>query len=333
MADRRPGPASGRHFGVLMSTTTGIPPAQGADAVIKDNKKTLSRRNIRIGLSFIAPALIVLSVFVFYPTIKTFFTSLTTDRINRKGIFVGLHNYAELFTNADFWTDFRNTVIYAVVYAPLVVIVALAFALLLNRKDIKGVGFFRTCLFMPYIISLTVASIAWSFLLSPSLGLIPYWGKVLFGIQHMDLLGTKSTALATIIFITVWKNFGYFMVIFLAGLQGINPDLYEAASLDGANAWQRFLHITLPGLMPTFNYVVIFGLIGSFQVFDQVFILTSGGPDRATETIVYRIYTEAFGNGKMGYASALSYVLLIMTLIIGIIQLVWNNKHEKEEIG
>jgi len=106
-----------------MSTTTGIPPAQGADAVIKDNKKTLSRRNIRIGLSFIAPALIVLSVFVFYPTIKTFFTSLTTDRINRKGIFVGLHNYAELFTNADFWTDFRNTVIYAVAYAPLVVIV------------------------------------------------------------------------------------------------------------------------------------------------------------------------------------------------------------------
>lgn len=303
------------------------------DGEPQENKRTISRRNLRTGVLFVAPALVVLAVFVFYPTVQTLLTSFTTDRINRKGKFVGFDNYLKLFTNADFWTDFRNTVIYAIVYAPLVVIVALAIALLLNRKDIKGTGFFRTVMFLPFIISLTVASIAWSFILSPSLGLIPYWASQLFGIQHLDLLGSKSTALATIILITVWKNFGYFMVIFLAGLQGISHELYEAAALDGAGAWQRFLHITLPGLRPTFNYVVIFGLIGSFQVFDQVFILTSGGPDRSTETIVYRIYTEAFGNGKMGYASALSYVLLIMTLIIGVIQLVTNNKHEKEEIA
>mgnify|MGYP003025477443 FL=1 len=168
---------------------------------------------------------------------------------------------------------------------------------------------------------------------SPSLGLVPYWIQQLTGIAHVDLLGTRETAMAAIVFITVWKNFGYFMVIFLAGLQGISAELYEAASLDGASAWQKFRYITLPALRPTFNYVVIFGLIGSFQVFDQVFILTSGGPARATETIVYRIYTEAFGNGKLGYASALSYVLLIMTLIVGLIQLYTNNKHEKEEIA
>ena len=205
---------------------------------------------------------------------------------------------------------------------------ALAFALLLNRKDLKFVGFFRTCMFLPFVISLTVAAIAWSFILSPSLGLVPYWIQQLTGVAHTDLLGTRETAMATIVFITVWKNFGYFMVIFLAGLQGISAELYEAASLDGASAWQKFRYITLPALRPTFNYVVIFGLIGSFQVFDQVFIL-----DRATETIVYRIYTEAFGNGKLGYASALSYVLLIMTLIVGLIQLYTNNKHEKEEIA
>ena len=158
-------------------------------------------------------------------------------------------------------------------------------------------------------------------------------GSQLFGIEHLNLLGTRSTAMATIVFITVWKNFGYFMVIFLAGLQGISAELYEAASLDGANSWQKFWHITIPALRPTFNYIVIFGLIGAFQVFDQVFILTSGGPDRATETIVYRIYTEAFGNGKLGYASALSYVLLIMTLIVGLIQLYTNAKHEKEELA
>jgi multiple sugar transport system permease protein len=314
-----------------MSTRT--KEVSGGSPAVRENKKALSRRNLRIGVTFVAPALIVLTIFVLYPTIKTLLNSFTSARIMTPGKFVGFENYKRLFTSPDFWTDFKNTVVYAVIYAPLVVIVALAIALLLNRPDIKGKGFFRTVMFLPYVISLTVASIAWQFILSPSLGLIPYWTEQLFGIKNLDLLGTKSTALATIIFITVWKNFGYFMIIFLAGLQGISRELYEAASLDGANAWQKFLHITVPGLRPTMNYVIIFGLIGSFQVFDQVFILTSGGPDRSTETLVYRIYTEAFGNGKLGYASALSYVLLIMTLIIGVIQLVRNNKHEKEEIA
>lgn len=296
------------------------------------NRKSALRRTLK-GLSFTLPALVVLAIFVFYPTIQTLINSFTSTRINRPGKFVGLQNYEKLFHSADFWLDVRNTVIYAVIYAPLVVIVALLLALLLTRKDIRGVGFFRSVMFFPFVISLTVASIAWSFILSPSLGLVPYWIGQITGHQHLDLLGSKSTALATIIFITVWKNFGYFMVIFIAGLQGISAELYEAASLDGANAWQKFRYITLPALRPTFNYIIIFGLIGSFQVFDQVFILTSGGPARSTETIVYRIYTEAFGNGKLGYASALSYVLLIMTLIIGVIQLVSNAKHEKEEIA
>ena len=266
-----------------MTTAT----SQGeAHEVAKENKKAIQARNLRTGVLFTAPALIILA-----------------------------------------------TLVYAVLYAPIVVIIALAFALLLNRKDLKFVGFFRTCMFLPFVISLTVAAIAWQFILSPSLGLIPYWVSLLGGPSHLDLLGTRETSMATIVFITVWKNFGYFMVIFLAGLQGISAELYEAASLDGASAWQKFRYITLPALRPTFNYVVIFGLIGSFQVFDQVFILTSGGPARSTETIVYRIYTEAFGNGKLGYASALSYVLLIMTLIVGLIQLYTNNKHEKEEIA
>ena len=292
---------------------------RGAKQATSENKKAIQARNLRTGLTFTAPALVVLAIFVFYPAIKTFITSLTSDRINRAGKFVGFDNYVKLFQSKDFLTDVKNTLVYAVAYAPIVVIVALAFALLLNRKDLKFVGFFRTCMFLPFVISLTVAAIASSFILSPSLGLVPYWIQQLTGVAHTDLLGTRETAMATIVFITVWKNFGYFMVIFLAGLQGISAELYEAASLDGASAWQKFRYITLPALRPTFNYVV--------------FILTSGGPDRATETIVYRIYTEAFGNGKLGYASALSYVLLIMTLIVGLIQLYTNNKHEKEEIA
>ena len=326
-----------------MSTHSKASAKQGGEGKVdaqgvRINKGTISRRNIRLGLTFAAPALIVLAIFVFYPTIQTLINSFTDARINdtitgRTPKFEGFANYIKLFSSADFRKDVLNTVLYAVMYAPIVVVVALALALLLNRKDIRGKGFFRTAMFLPFIISLTVASIAWDFLLNPSIGLIPYWMDSLFGIKGLDLLGNRSTALVTIVFITVWKNFGYFMVIFLAGLQGISQELYEASSLDGANAWQKFRYITLPALRPTFNYIIIFGLIGSFQVFDQVFILTSGGPDRSTETIVYRIYTEAFGNGKLGYASALSYVLLIMTLIIGIIQLVTNNKHEKEELG
>lgn len=305
----------------------------GGRQVAKDNKKALSRRNFLHGIAFVAPALIILLIFVFYPAVQTFITSLTTDRINRSGRFVGFENYVKLFGNADFRKDVLNTLVYAVLYAPIVVIVALLFALLLNRKDLKFVGFFRTFMFLPYVISMTVAAIAWDFILSPSLGLIPYWLGRITGIQHIDLLGSSSTAMITIVLITVWKNFGYFMVIFLAGLQGISQELYEAAALDGVNVWQKFWYITVPALRPTFVYIMIFGLIGSFQVFDQVFIMTSGGPDRATETIVYRIYTEAFGNGKLGYASALSYVLLIMTLIVGLCVLVNNARHEKEEIA
>lgn len=145
-------------------------PGSAHSAVAKENKKAIQARNLRTGLLFTAPALIVLAIFVFYPAIKTFITSLTSDRINRAGKFVGFDNYVKLFQSADFWTDVKNTLVYAVAYAPIVVIVALAFALLLNRKDLKFVGFFRTCMFLPFVISLTVAAIAWQFILSPSLG-------------------------------------------------------------------------------------------------------------------------------------------------------------------
>lgn len=178
-------------------------PGSAHSAVAKENKKAIQARNLRTGLLFTAPALIVLAIFVFYPAIKTFITSLTSDRINRAGKFVVFDNYVKLFQSADFWTDVKNTLVYAVAYAPIVVVVALAFALLLNRKDLKFVGFFRTCMFLPFVISLTVAAIAWQFILSPSLGLVPYWIQQLTGIAHVDLLGTRETAMATIVFITV----------------------------------------------------------------------------------------------------------------------------------
>ena len=170
-----------------MTTAT----SQGeAHEVAKENKKAIQARNLRTGVLFTAPALIVLAIFVFYPAIQTFITSLTNGRINsnarRPAKFIGFQNYISLFQSQDFWTDVKNTLVYAVLYAPIVVIIALAFALLLNRKDLKFVGFFRTCMFLPFVISLTVAAIAWQFILSPSLGLIPYWVSLLGGPSHLD---------------------------------------------------------------------------------------------------------------------------------------------------
>ena len=228
-------------------------PGSAHSAVAKENKKAIQARNLRTGLLFTAPALIVLAIFVFYPAIKTFITSLTSDRINRAGKFVGFDNYVKLFQSADFWTDVKNTLVYAVAYAPIVVIVALAFALLLNRKDLKFVGFFRTCMFLPFAHLPDRRRHRMAVHPLPVARLVPYWIQQLTGIAHVDLLGTRETAMAAIVFITVWKNFGYFMVIFLAGLQGISAELYEAASLDGASAWQKFRYITLPALRPTFQ--------------------------------------------------------------------------------
>ena len=248
-------------------------PGSAHSAVAKENKKAIQARNLRTGVLFTAPALIVLAIFVFYPAIQTFITSLTNGRINsnarRPAKFIGFQNYITLFQSQDFWTDVKNTLVYAVLYAPIVVIIALAFALLLNRKDLKFVGFFRTCMFLPFVISLTVAAIAWQFILSPSLGLIPYWVSLLGGPSHLDLLGTRerrwppsSSSPCGRTSATSWSSSS-------PACRASPAELYEAASLDGASAWQKFRYITLPALRPTFNYVVIFGLIGSFQVFDQ----------------------------------------------------------------
>ncbi len=214
----------------------------------------------------------------------------------------------------DFWTDVKNTLVYAVLYAPIVVIIALAFALLLNRKDLKFVGFFRTCMFLPFRHLADRRRDRMAVHPLP----VPRSHPVLGLAARRDPCAPRPARYA--------RNVDghhrlHHRVEELRLLHGHLPrrparhlrQLYEAASLDGASAWQKFRYITLPALRPTFNYVVIFGLIGSFRSSIRFFILTSGGPARSTETIVYRIYTEAFGNGKLGYASALSYVLLIMT--------------------
>ncbi|MCT9819755.1 sugar ABC transporter permease [Microbacterium sp. W1N] len=281
------------------------------------------------GYAFLAPALIIIIGFVFVPAVYALVTSFTDASGFGDPDWVGLENYAAALASPTVQRAFINTLLYAVMYTPAVIALGLGAALLLNRNDLPLKGFFRTAIFLPFVISMAVASIAWGFLLNPNLGLVTYWLSSI-GIQIGDLFGTEATALPAVTAIAVWKNFGYFMVIFLAGLQGVPRHLYEAARLDGAGRWRTFRAVTLPGLGSTMTFVVIFAVIGAFQAFDQIYIMTQGGPNHATETLVYRIYTDGFRDFKLGFASALSYLLLIITLVLGLIQLRLNARAEKD---
>jgi len=287
------------------------------------------RRRALTAWGLLAPAIVIIAAFVFWPAIRAFWLSLTNSSGLNRGNFVGLSNYARVFTSSDALRAIWNTIAYALLYIPAVIVVALAVALLLNRKDLPLRGFFRTAIFLPFVISMAVAALVWNFLIDPNLGLIPYWLSKI-GIHMGDVLSNSTWALPAVAAVAVWKNFGYFMVIFLAGLQAVSRDLYEAAQIDGAGSWRRFWSVTLPGLSGTMTYVLVFALIGAFQAFDQIYIMTNGGPDHATETIVYRIYVEGFRNFRLGYASAVSYVLLAMTLIVGLVQLRRDARREKE---
>jgi multiple sugar transport system permease protein len=287
------------------------------------------RRTDLKALPFLAPGAVILAIFVFYPIIYAFVISLSNSTGFNSPSFVGLANYLEIFRDDDSLRAIVNTLKYAVLYGPATVIVALAVAMLLNRTDLLGRGAMRTVIFLPFIISMAVASLAWGFILDPNIGILPYWLSRL-GIHLPALLQSETWAMPTVAFVAIWKNFGYFMVIFLAGLQNVPRELYEAASIDGAGAWRKFTSVTLPGLSPTMTYVIVFAANGAFQAFDQIYIMTQGGPFRSTETMVYRVYTEGLGNFELGTASALSFVLLAITLVIGIVQLLVNRRQEKD---
>ncbi|WP_426593799.1 carbohydrate ABC transporter permease [Cellulomonas sp. McL0617] len=293
-------------------------------------KPKAQSRRFRAGVAFLIPALIILAIWVFYPAFYALWISFTNSTGLNQPEFVGLKNYARIFTDPDTRGAIVNTLVYAVGFIPLVIATAIGMAVLLNRKDLPLRGMFRTVIFLPFVISMAVAALSFSFLLDPSTGIIPYWFEQIFGRAMPDLLHSTTWAMPTVIFVAVWKTFGYFMVIFIAGLQGVPEEQYEAAHLDGAKAWGRFWHVTLPGLRPTMTYVIILAANFAFQAFDQIYIMTAGGPQRHTETIVYRVYTEGFTNFRQGYAASLSFVLMVITMIVGVIQLTINRRQERD---
>lgn len=297
--------------------------AQIATEMQAKPKRKASKKTIRENLtaySFIAPNFIGFCVFTLVPMVFAIGLAFCSWDGVHDIEFIGLKNFTDLMGDATFKKAFVNTIVYSIGTVPLTLVCSLGLAMLLNQ-NVRLRNFFRTVSFFPYVASLVAVAAVWNMLFSPSMGPINMVLSAL-GVENLPRWAAgKETAMITVILFSVWKNMGYYMVIYLAGLQGTNPDLKEAAGLDGANKWQIFWNVTLPQLRPTTFFVVIMLTISSFKVYDQMFMITQGGPGNATITLVYDIYNVAFVNTpKYGYASAISMVLFVLVLIVTLIQ-------------
>ncbi len=274
---------------------------------------------------FLAPAMITIFIFFLVPVIAAFLMSFTDFDIYSLGNFnyaqfVGLKNYVEIFKDPLFWTSLKNTLYFVIVGGPLSIAVSLAAALLINSKLIKFKGFFRLAYFLPVVTTLVAVSILWKYIYHPHFGILNYLLSF-FGIHSIDWLGNPQWSMPAIILLAVWKNFGYNMIIFIAGLQNIPEDLYEAANIEGASAWNQFKSITLPMLAPTTLFVGIITMIGYFQLFAEPYIMTQGGPLNSTLSIVLYMYQEGFRWWNMGYSAALAFILFFIILVVSLIQI------------
>jgi len=273
---------------------------------------------------FIIPSLTILFIFLFLPVIVSFIMSLTDWDIygfaNWKSIsFVGLENYQTLLQDRIFWKSLFNTFYFVVVGVPFAISLALLMAIVLNEEFIKFKSFFRASYFAPVVTTLVAVAVVWRWLYNPDYGLIN-WALQTVGLPSQNWLGDTKLAMPCLIVMAAWKNFGYNMVIFLAGLQAIPDSLYDAAKVDGASYWQRFLYVTLPGLKPTTFFVTVTTIIGFFQLFAEPYVMTKGGPLNSTISVVLHMYNQGFKFFRMGYASAIGYVLFGIIVAFTILQ-------------
>jgi multiple sugar transport system permease protein len=265
---------------------------------------------------FLAPACLLLGVFVLYPLLQLLWVSLNEwNLLKDQMTFVGLQNYRELWRAESFWQALRNTIFYVAITVPLGMALSLGLALLLNDK-LKGVGLLRTAVFTPFVTSTVAAGVVFIWLLDAERGLVNA-ALAAVGIERINFLQSEHWAMWAVIAMTLWKQAGYNMILFLAGLQGIPTMYYEAAALDGAQrGWQTFRHITWPLLWPTTFFVLAISIIFAFRSFEQMFVMTRGGPVGSTTTLVYYIFDQAFKFGNMGQAAAVSALMVLMVLLI-----------------
>lgn len=278
------------------------------------------RSERRAAYIFTVPAMFLLVAFLLVPILYTVRYSLFQYKIIRpEGMtFIGLGNYIRLFGDEKFWLALKNTVYFTVLVVPLQCVMALALAMLVSSR-FRGVSIFRTMYFSPQLTSMVVISILWTVLYNanPNTGLINSL-LVNLGLQPVNFLTNAKTAMNSIVFMSAWQGAGYQMMIFLAGLQGIPRDQYEAASVDGATKLQQFWFITLPGLKGTIKYVVMITMIQAMKLFTQPYVMTQGGPKNSTRTLVYYIYTQGFQQGNFGYACAIAAVFFLIVVVMSL---------------
>lgn len=283
------------------------------------NLSNLSHRHTLINWLFLAPALVLLGVFVLYPIAYLFFLSFTSGSFTRAGVeWVGVRNYWRLLMNPEFWQVVGNTVYFTGATVIPSVVIPLGLAVLLNRAVVLR-DILRAAYFIPSITSMVAVGLGFRWLFQTN-GVVNGLLEAI-GLNPIPWLGSPVWAMPVLILLSVWKQLGFNLVVFLAGLQTIPRDRYEAAQLDGATAWQQFRHITIPGLRPTLIFAIVTTAIFTLRSFEQPYIITGGGPLNSTNLLVYYIYTEAFAQLDFGYAAAGATVLLGMALVLVSVQL------------
>ena len=269
---------------------------------------------------FLLPALIVLGLTVFYPAIRAFYLSFTQYEydLTQAPTWVGLKNFQRLVRDPIFWQTFRNTLLYLVCVVPVLVTLPLALAILVNQK-LRGIHWFRVAYYVPVVISMVVAGIAWKWLYADS-GLLNQLLQAI-GLPSVPWLTSPNWAIFSVMVVTVWKGLGYYMVIYLAGLQAIPQELYEAAAIDGSDGIKKHWDITIPLMRPYLFLVAVISAISATKVFEEVYVMTRGGPNHASETIVYYLYNKAFNELEISYACTIGLVMFLLILVLSVVRL------------
>lgn len=278
---------------------------------------------------FLFPAIALLSLTVFFPAIQAFalsFTSYEYD-ITQPPQWIGWDNFVRLGQDELFWQTIRNTLLYLVGVVPVLVIVPLGLAIIVNQK-LRGINWFRTAFYTPVVISMVVAGIAWKALYTQN-GLINQFLKQIGISEGIPWLTSPKLAIWSVMLVTIWKGLGYYMVIYLAGLQSISPELYEAAAIDGSDRWQKHLDITLPLMRPYLFLVAVISAISATKVFEEIYIMTQGGPRNSSKTVVYYLYERAFQDLDISYACTIGLVLFLGILGLSIINLKLTSESNK----
>ncbi|MBW8351309.1 sugar ABC transporter permease [Bacillus sp. IITD106] len=282
------------------------------------NKSALLYRDGPWAFILLLPSILGFLIFVLFPVIASFLLSFTSWDLLTPIKWVGFENYISLFQDETFIKVFWNTIYFTVVTVPIGIIISLFLAVALNQK-IRFIKFYRAAYFLPVISSMVAVAVVWQWIYNPEYGLLNYILS-LFGIGGPSWLSDTKWAMPAVMITSIWKGLGFNMLIFLAGIQGISENYYEAADMDGATWFKKFLYITVPLLRPTTFFVTVMAIIGSFQVFDAVFLMTQGGPARSTSVLVHYLYQNGFQYFKMGYASAMAYILFFLVLTFTVIQ-------------